>query len=126
WQPGLNAGSLLKCESEFSSRVRACEAPISIGRRHMKSLNPSVTCCAPPISALDICVVAIFLVVGLMLGSAWALADSHPGDENVGFEVPAGKNGDAYDRCLIYLKDMRQGCRIIRQCLERMPASPYK
>ena len=53
-------------------------------------------------------------------------ARPYSGYENFDFEVPVGKNGDAYDRCLIRVEELRQSCRIIRQCLEHMPAGPYK
>ncbi len=53
-------------------------------------------------------------------------ARPYSGYENFEFEVPVGKNGDAYDRCLLRVEELRQSCRIIRQCLEHMPAGPYK
>lgn len=48
------------------------------------------------------------------------------GYENFDFEVPIAHNGDAYDRCMVRVEEMRQSCRIIRQCLEHMPAGDYK
>jgi NADH-quinone oxidoreductase subunit C/D len=53
-------------------------------------------------------------------------ARPYSGYENFEFDVPLGKNGDAYDRCLIRVEELRQSCRIIRQCLDHMPAGPYK
>jgi NADH-quinone oxidoreductase subunit C/D len=53
-------------------------------------------------------------------------ARPYSGYENFDFEVPVGKNGDAYDRCVVRVEELRQSCRIIRQCLEHMPAGPYK
>ena len=50
----------------------------------------------------------------------------YSGYENFEFEVPVGKNGDAYDRCMVRVEELRQSCRIIRQCLEHMPAGSYK
>jgi NADH-quinone oxidoreductase subunit C/D len=50
----------------------------------------------------------------------------YSGYENFEFEVPLGKNGDAYDRATVRLEEMRQSVRIIKQCLEHMPAGPYK
>src|SRR6204780_911420 len=53
-------------------------------------------------------------------------ARPYSGYENFEFDVPLGKNGDAFDRCLIRVEELRQSCRIIRQCLDHMPAGPYK
>ncbi|HZR36943.1 MAG TPA: NADH-quinone oxidoreductase subunit C/D [Nevskia sp.] len=50
----------------------------------------------------------------------------YSGYENFEFEVPLGSNGDAYDRAVVRLEEMRQSVRIIKQCLEHMPAGPYK
>ncbi len=53
-------------------------------------------------------------------------ARPYSGYENFDFEVPLAVNGDAYDRAMVRLEEMRQSVRIIRQCLENMPAGPYK
>ncbi|HQX89883.1 MAG: NADH-quinone oxidoreductase subunit C/D [Moraxellaceae bacterium] len=53
-------------------------------------------------------------------------ARPYSGYENFEFEVPLAHNGDAYDRGMVRLEEMRQSLRIIRQCLENMPAGPYK
>jgi len=50
----------------------------------------------------------------------------YSGYENFEFNVPLGKNGDAYDRALVRIDEMRESCKIIRQCLTHMPAGPYK
>jgi NADH-quinone oxidoreductase subunit D len=59
-------------------------------------------------------------------GIAWDLRKSQPYDiyAELDFDVPIGKNGDCYDRYLIRMEEMRQSLRLIRQCLERMPAGP--
>lgn len=44
--------------------------------------------------------------------------------DKVDWEVPVGKNGDTYDRYWIRMEEMRQSCRIIRQCLDQMPQGP--
>lgn len=53
-------------------------------------------------------------------------ARPYSGYENFEFEVPLGKNGDAYDRLLVRLEEVRQSLRIIEQCLNNMPSGPYK
>jgi NADH-quinone oxidoreductase subunit C/D len=53
-------------------------------------------------------------------------ARPYSGYEHFEFEVPVGASGDAYDRCLVRVEELRQSCRIIRQCLEHMPEGPYK
>ncbi len=53
-------------------------------------------------------------------------ARPYSGYENFDFEVPLAANGDAYDRGMVRLEEMRQSVRIIKQCLENMPAGPYK
>ncbi|MBA3581962.1 MAG: NADH-quinone oxidoreductase subunit C/D [Gammaproteobacteria bacterium] len=53
-------------------------------------------------------------------------ARPYSGYENFEFDVPLANNGDAYDRGMVRLEEMRQSVRIIKQCLENMPAGPYK
>lgn len=53
-------------------------------------------------------------------------ARPYGGWENFEFEVPVANNGDAYDRAVLRLEEMRQSVKIIKQCLENMPAGPYK
>ena len=50
----------------------------------------------------------------------------YSGYENFEFEVPLGKNGDAFDRAIVRINEMRESVKIIRQCLNHMPAGPYK
>jgi len=40
------------------------------------------------------------------------------------FDVPLGKNGDAYDRYLVRMEEMRQSRRIVLQALDRLPEGP--
>mgnify|MGYP005857887975 CR=1 FL=1 len=51
-------------------------------------------------------------------------ARPYSGYDAYDFEVPVGRNGDAYDRYLVRLAEMRQSVRIIDQALDRLPAGP--
>ena len=53
-------------------------------------------------------------------------ARPYSGYENFEFEVPLAANGDAYDRCMVRVEEMRQSIKIIDQCLRNMPEGPYK
>jgi NADH-quinone oxidoreductase subunit C/D len=53
-------------------------------------------------------------------------ARPYSGYEHFDFEVPLASNGDAYDRAILRLEEMRQSVKIIRQCLDNMPEGPYK
>jgi NADH-quinone oxidoreductase subunit C/D len=61
-------------------------------------------------------------------GYAWDYRKASPysGYQNYEFEIPIGHHGDCYDRCAVRVEEMRQSLRIIEQCLENMPAGPYK
>ncbi len=61
-------------------------------------------------------------------GCDWDLRKKRPygGDDQFDFEVPTANNGDCYDRCVVRVEEIRQSLRIIEQCLNNMPAGPYK
>jgi NADH-quinone oxidoreductase subunit D len=44
--------------------------------------------------------------------------------ESFDFDIPAGTEGDAYDRYLIRMFEMRESVKILRQCIERIEAGP--
>jgi NADH dehydrogenase I D subunit len=44
--------------------------------------------------------------------------------DRVEFNVPLGENGDVYDRYRCRMEELRESNRIIRQCLDKLPAGP--
>jgi NADH-quinone oxidoreductase subunit D len=60
-------------------------------------------------------------------GVQWDIRKIFPYDryDEIDFEIPIGKTGDTYDRYLVRVQEMRQSVRILRQCLDRLPAGPY-
>ena len=59
-------------------------------------------------------------------GVAYDVRKDHPyfGYEQYDFDVPVGTRGDAYDRYLVRLEEMRQSARIVVQAIDRMPKGP--
>lgn len=62
---------------------------------------------------------------GVMLrGSdvAWDLRKSQPYERyaDLEFDIPVGKNGDCWDRCLCRIEEMKQSVRIMEQCIARL------
>jgi NADH-quinone oxidoreductase subunit D len=45
--------------------------------------------------------------------------------DEVDFEVAVEYNADVYDRFLVRMKEIRESCKIIRQCLDNLPAGAY-
>ena len=48
----------------------------------------------------------------------------YSGYETYDFDVPVGTRGDAYDRYLVRLEEMRQSARIVVQAVDRIPSGP--
>ncbi|XP_050328987.1 NADH-ubiquinone oxidoreductase 49 kDa subunit [Bactrocera neohumeralis] len=61
-------------------------------------------------------------------GVKWDLRKTQPYDAyaEIDFEVPVGVNGDCYDRYLCRIREMREACNIINQCLNKLPAGEIK
>jgi NADH-quinone oxidoreductase subunit C/D len=61
-------------------------------------------------------------------GFDWDFRKTRPysGYEQFEFDIPIGQRGDCYDRCAVRAEEMRQSLRIIEQCVNNMPAGPYK
>lgn len=68
-------------------------------------------------------------MTGVMLrstGVKWDLRRSQPYEcyNDLDFKIPVGKNGDNYDRYVMRMQEMRESTKIMRQCIEKMPAGP--
>ena len=61
-------------------------------------------------------------------GVPWDLRKAEPYCvyERFDFEIPVGHRGDAYDRFLVRMEEVRQSVRIIRQALDELPAGAHK
>ena len=44
----------------------------------------------------------------------------------VEFDVPIGMNGDSYDRLWVLVQRMHESCKIIEQCMEKLPAGEFR
>ena len=61
----------------------------------------------------------------LRLGPAQGAAATSPYDE-VDFDVIYAENGDVFDRYRIRLFEILESAKIVRQCVEQMPAGDYR
>ena len=59
-------------------------------------------------------------------GVEWDLRKAQPysGYEKYDFRIPAGRNGDTYDRYTVRMEEVRQSLCIIRQAVETIPEGP--
>jgi NADH-quinone oxidoreductase subunit D len=61
-------------------------------------------------------------------GFAWDLRKAQPylAYDEVEFDVMYGVNGDVFDRYRLRLSEIYESIKIVRQCVERMPAGDYR
>ena len=61
-------------------------------------------------------------------GVAWDIrkVDPYAVYDRMEFGIPVGDNGDAYDRFLVRMEEMRQSTNIVRQALRDLPGGPSK
>ena len=61
-------------------------------------------------------------------GFAWDLRKAQPylAYDEVDFDVVYGVNGDVFDRYRLRLSEIYESMKIVRQCVERMPAGDYR
>ena len=61
-------------------------------------------------------------------GFAWDLRKAQPylAYDEVDFDVVFGANGDVFDRYRLRLAEIFESIKIVRQCVERMPAGDYR
>ena len=61
-------------------------------------------------------------------GVAWDLRKSQPYEvyDQMEFDIPVGSVGDCYDRYLVRMLEMRESLKIMKQCIEKMPAGPVR
>lgn len=60
-------------------------------------------------------------------GVAWDLRKAEPycGYEQYDFDIAVGYQGDAYDRFIVRLEEMRQSVKIVQQALDGLPGGPH-
>ena len=60
-------------------------------------------------------------------GVGWDVRRDRPYDAypDLEFDVPVGSNGDAWDRYMVRMEEMRQANRMIKQCIEGMPEGDF-
>lgn len=61
-------------------------------------------------------------------GFEWDFRKKRPysGYDQFDFDVPIAEHGDCFDRAVVRIEEINQSLRIIRQCVDNIPAGPYK
>jgi NADH-quinone oxidoreductase subunit C/D len=61
-------------------------------------------------------------------GFEWDFRKKRPysGYDQLEFDIPTAQHGDCYGRATVRVEEIRQSLRIVEQCLNNMPAGPYK
>ncbi|MDA0938821.1 MAG: NADH-quinone oxidoreductase subunit D [Proteobacteria bacterium] len=59
-------------------------------------------------------------------GIAWDIRKAEPYEiyDELSFEIPVSDRGDCYGRYLVRIEEIYQSIKIIKQCIENMPAGP--
>src|SRR5207244_12982477 len=59
-------------------------------------------------------------------GVPWDLRKKQPYEvyDRMDFDIPIGTNGDCYDRYLVRVQEMREGNRLVRQCMHWLRWKP--
>jgi NADH-quinone oxidoreductase subunit D len=118
------AGWVERCREfveSFPARLDGCAGPLTENRLWKKrTVGLGVL---SPEAAVDLGVTGPALRAS---GVAWDLRKALPYEAygEVDFDVPVGRNGDTYDRCLVRVEEMRQANRIVVQCLDGLPDGP--
>jgi NADH-quinone oxidoreductase subunit D len=120
----LPAGWVEKCRElagSFPGRLDECAGGL-LGSRSWKKRTEGLGVLAAD-AAVDIGVTGPALRAS---GVAWDLRRAMPYEAygEMAFEVPVGRNGDAHDRCLVRVEEMRQAAGIVVQCLDGLPEGP--
>jgi len=68
---------------------------------------------------------------GVMLrgsGYNWDLRKSQPYEiyDELDFEIPVGHTGDCYDRYIVRMLEMKESCKLVKQCLDKIETGSIK